>query len=136
MAASLPRYRGARPALTPAEVDGSHEEWAYLDDEVREASRSRKVCLNWHLFSNPQAALGWGRRGSIGRPAAATGARSPPAGMAGSPPPSGAPALERRRPERLPSRGRPSPGGESRPCISGRGAGQGRSRHSPPELRA
>ena len=50
MAASPPRSRGARPALSSAADDGGYVQWPYLDDEVLVASRSRKVCLTCHWF--------------------------------------------------------------------------------------
>lgn len=50
MAASPPRSRGARQALSSAADDGGYEQWPYLDEEVLVASRSRKVCLTCHFF--------------------------------------------------------------------------------------
>ena len=50
MAVSPPLSRGTRPALTPADDDGTYEEWTYLDEWVLVASRSRKVCLTCHWF--------------------------------------------------------------------------------------
>ena len=43
-------------AVTPPRSRGAYEEWAYLDDEVLVASRSRKVCLTCHWFHRCQ---GW-----------------------------------------------------------------------------
>ena len=50
MAVSPPRSRGTRPAPSTAGDEGVYEEWAYLDDAVLVASRSRKVCLTCHWF--------------------------------------------------------------------------------------
>jgi hypothetical protein len=44
------RFHGSRLGSDPEADERDIEEWAYLDEDVLRASRSRKVCLTCHFF--------------------------------------------------------------------------------------